>query len=325
MAAVEGAGRTAVLGVRRRGVPALEGPGRDLILVAAVAIPFAVWNPVVASIVSLAAFGLAHTVLELRWVLARFHSFLSGAFLAALVVPATVIALVRLTGGPKALEIAAGFTLLALAVGQGARTGRLQPPAAALAAAALAIGLVAAVRTPGMYGVVLAHLHNTVTGVLLWEWSSDMAEEHRKRFRTGLAACFAVIPALVLLGLADGLLPNSLGADGPTRMLTKGVTPDAWMGTTAGIRLLAVFTFLQLVHYGVWCWLLPRRAPAPPPDTPIARSWLPAALVATALLALVFATDYATGRTLYTSVATYHAYLEFPVVLVLLGGIRAVR
>lgn len=319
MAAVEGAGSTTVVRAWRRGAPALDGPGRDLLLVAAVAIPFAVWDPVAASIASLAAFGLAHTVLELRWVLARFRAVLHGPLLAAMAAMATAIALTRLTGAPKQIEIAAGFALMALVV------ARLRPAQAAVAATVLALGLVAALRTPAMYGVVLAHLHNTVTGVLLWEWSSDMAEVHRRRFRAGLVACFAAIPALVLLGAADPLLPDAIGASGPTRLLAKAVTPDAWLGTTGGLRLLAVFTFLQLVHYGVWCWLLPRRAPAlaspEPPRSAQAALW-PAALVATALLALVFATDYATGRTLYTSVATYHAYLEFPIVIVLLGGSR---
>ena len=327
MAVVEGAGYGAAVDVGRRGASALEGPALDLLVVAVFAIPFAVRYPVVASIASLAAFGLAHTFLELRWVLARFRGFIGGPFLAAVCVPATVIAVNRLTGGAKAVEILAGFSLLALAVGQGVRTGRLTPAPATLAAGALVLGLVAALRTPGMYGVVIAHLHNTVTGVLLWEWSSDWAEDARRRFRTGLAVCFAAVPALVLMGAADVLLPDALGSSGPANMLVKGVSPTSWIDTTMGIRVVAVFTFLQLVHYGVWCWLLPRRAPAKAaPTTAATRTgWIAATLVATGLLALVFATDYGTGRTVYTSLATYHAYLEFPVVLVLLGGTRVSR
>jgi hypothetical protein len=44
-----------------------------------------------------------------------------------------------------------------------------------------------------------------------------------------------------------------------------------------------------------------------------------------ALLALLFVGDYAQGRLVYSSFASYHAYLEFPVVLALLLGTPAAR
>jgi hypothetical protein len=328
MTVVGGADMTAVVRVPRRVVREADPATRDLALVAMVAIPFALRFPIATSIGSLVAFGLAHTFLELRWVLSRFRTVLSGGFLALLFVPATTIALSRLAGGAKAIEIVAGFAVVALALGQGVRIGRIRPAPAAVGAAALTLGLVLSLRTPGMYGVVLAHLHNTVTGVLLWEWSTD------RRFRTGLIVLFAAVPALVLAGGADMLLPGSLaaGATGPAHMLVAGVAPPAWAATTLGIRLVAVFAFLQVVHYGVWCWLLPKRqrqagstAPTAPTASATRAGWIAAAGVATAVLALVFRTDYATGRTLYGSLATYHAYLELPVVVFLLGGSRVPR
>lgn len=35
----------------------------------------------------------------------------------------------------------------------------------------------------------------------------------------------------------------------------------------------------------------------------------------------MFASDHASGRTLYSALASYHAYVEFPVLLALLLGI----
>jgi len=321
MTVVDGAaaGRAVSVGSERRGALRFDGPALDLLLVAAVALPFALRFPVATSVLALAAFGLVHTFLELRWVLARFRDFISGSFLAVCCVPVTLIALTRLLGGARAIEITAGFALLAAAVVQGYRTGRLTKAPAAVAAAALAIGLAASLDAPVMYGIVLAHLHNVVTGFLLWEWSSDMAEDRRRAFRAVVAGLFVALPAFVLLGAADAVLPASV------KGLVVGTVTPGWAGAAMGVRLMAAFALLQVVHYGVWCWLLPRRSTGPTAPSRIDGSWLAAAIAAAAVLALVFRTDYATGRTLYTSLATYHAYLEFPVVLVLLGGSRASR
>lgn len=324
MAAVNEAGRAALVHTGRRGALVFDDAARDLTFVAAAALPLVLISPVVTSILALATFGLVHTFLELRWVLARFRSFLSGRFLLALLVPASAIAVARLVGAPRPVEIVAGFALLGLGVAQGARTGRLSAPAATLAAATLAAALVGSLAATHMYGIVLAHAHNVVTGILLWNWAGDWSHEpvRQRRFRTALVVLFAVLPAAVLSGAFDGLLPDRV-----TGIVPSTVSPG-WASPTATVRLMAVFAFLQLVHYGVWCWLLPRRSDTAPLGGPAgrtARATLAAFAVAAGLLALVFSTDLTTGRTLYTSVATYHAYLEFPVVLLLLGGFRASR
>lgn len=40
---------------------------------------------------------------------------------------------------------------------------------------------------------------------------------------------------------------------------------------------------------------------------------------------MLFAADYAQGRTLYAALASYHAYLEFPVLLMLVLGLGEAR
>ena len=51
------------------------------------------------------------------------------------------------------------------------------------------------------------------------------------------------------------------------------------------------------------------------------RAWL-VGIAGGAFLAVLFVSDYFQGRALYGAIATYHAYLEFPVLLALLMGVR---
>jgi hypothetical protein len=92
------------------------------------------------------------------------------------------------------------------------------------------------------------------------------------------------------------------------------------------VRFLVVFAFLQTMHYVVWVWFLPRYAPdateAFERRVPVltgGRVWA-LGLGGGALLAVLFTLDYWGGRSVYSALATYHAYLEFPVLLALLLG-----
>jgi hypothetical protein len=60
-----------------------------------------------------------------------------------------------------------------------------------------------------------------------------------------------------------------------------------------GMRFLAVFAFMQTMHYVVWVAVLPRYAPEA-------------------------AARFAQGKAIYAAGASYHAYLEFPVLLALM-------
>jgi len=82
------------------------------------------------------------------------------------------------------------------------------------------------------------------------------------------------------------------------------------------------------MHYVVWVGVLPRYAPdvsarfdARIPALRGGRAWLLGGGLAL-VLGVVFALDYAQGKTLYAAGASYHAYLEFPVLLALLLSYR---
>jgi hypothetical protein len=95
------------------------------------------------------------------------------------------------------------------------------------------------------------------------------------------------------------------------------------------MRFLTVFAFMQTMHYVVWVALFPRVAPdasaafeARVPWVTGPRLWA-VGFVAAALFAVLFGLDFAQGRTVYAALASYHAYLELPVLLALLVGARS--
>ncbi|MEW1911798.1 hypothetical protein AB0442_25710 [Kitasatospora sp. NPDC085895] len=307
-------------------VPAVRTAGAALptagfVLAAAIALAFALRAPAGLAVLGLATFGILHNVLELRYVAGRFGEVLAGRFLRLLLVLITGIVVCRLLPPgpvPHAAEILLAYGLLAAACLQALR-GR--PVALAGAAVVLSAAAALSLSFPAYHFVVLAHLHNLVPLVFLWEWS--------RRLPRGRAVFLAVqcgwvlaVPALLLLGALDGVLAP---ADGGVARLAAAYTPPAWLHTAAGLRFVAVFAFLQTMHYVVWVWFLPRHAP----DAAVAferrvpllrggRAWLLGA-GAGAALAVLFATDWAQGKTLYAAVASYHAYLEFPVLLLLVA------
>jgi hypothetical protein len=100
--------------------------------------------------------------------------------------------------------------------------------------------------------------------------------------------------------------------------------PPSTVDTVVGTRFLVVFAFLQTMHYVVWVWFLPRYAPDATaafeqrvPALPDKRVWA-LGVAGGLVLAAMFAVDYWSGRSVYAALATYHAYLEFPVLLALL-------
>ena len=84
---------------------------------------------------------------------------------------------------------------------------------------------------------------------------------------------------------------------------------------------------MALMHYLVWVWFMPRYAPDATaaferraPGLTGRWAW-GLGLGGAAALAVRFVSDYQQGASLYAAVASYHAYLEFPVLLMLVLGL----
>src|SRR5688572_3891730 len=195
-------GATGIVVIRR-------DPAAELLVGAALAAMLALWAPLPLAVLGLVLVGPAHTVLELRYVLGRFRSVLSGPFLQVAVGIVTVVAAARLAGAPaprlrvlgafpppplavacgrpgrvrapaRRIEIVAAFALLAVAVVRGRRGGAFALP--------LAAAFVLAMRSPAWFALVLLHLHNLVPAAFLWEWSA------RRAVRAVTVLCLGVVP-----------------------------------------------------------------------------------------------------------------------------------
>lgn len=278
----------------------------------------AVRAPLLASVVGLMVLGILHNVFELRYVLARWRGSFAGTFRVAVLSLVSVIAFVRLTGGSpgaRRVEVVAGFAILAAGMAYGARR---RP---ALAVTGLPMVLVAgawAWTHLDLYFVAVTYLHNLVPFVFLWDWSSRrLAGAARTAFRLVQTAWLVVVPALLL----DGVLPvpSLASQDVPFAAPLSGhvatVAPPAWRGPEAA-RLLAVFAFLQVLHYAFWVVFLPRHAvdaqPSPrDPATRIALWSLVAVVVG--VFAFGYVTAWTSTKMAYTSLASYHAYIEYAV------------
>jgi hypothetical protein len=299
-----------------------------LLLAAAAALALALRAPLPTTVLGLVAFGVLHNALELRYVTGRFAGVLAGRFLALLVALVSGIVLCRVAGlvvGSPAryAEIVVGYAVLAVAV------ARLTGWQRSTAMAVLAVAVTASLRWPAYHFVVLAHLHNVVPLVFLWEWARRLpTAATRAGFRMAQVGWVLVVPALILAGLADpwtGKVAPGVAAfaGDPARVLAVSAPPST-VDSTMGVRFLVVFAFLQAMHYVVWVWFLPRYAPDATaaferrvPALTGRRVWA-LGLAGGAVLAVLFVLDYAGGRSVYAALATYHAYLEFPVLLALL-------
>jgi hypothetical protein len=298
-----------------------------LVLAVCGALALATRTPVATTVLGLIAFGVLHNVLELRYVAGRFASVLRGRFLALLVALVSGIVVCRVAalvvGSPaRYAEIVIGYTVLAVAALVATRGLRY------LVLAGIAVATGASLYWPAYHFVVLAHLHNIVPLVFLWEWARRLpTAAARAGFRAVQVGWVLVIPALILAGAADpwtGDLATGVAAfAGEPSTVVAVSAPPSTVDTVVGVRFLVVFAFLQTMHYVVWVWFLPRYAPD---ATEAFERRVPALRGRTvwalgigggALLALLFAMDYRGGRSVYSALATYHAYLEFPVLLAL--------
>ena len=197
-------------------------------------------------------------------------------------------------------------------------------PVAMAALVVLAVAAAASWRWTDHHVVVITHLHNLIPLAFLWELSRSMAPAARRAFRGAQLAWVVVVPALILAGTFDAVIGRGagdvpgLGGVGQIAPFTS--LPGAW-DTVVGRRFLAVFAFLQLMHFVVWVFVIPRWTPratatfeARVPALRGRRFWALTVCAAVAFVVL-FVADYAEGRSAYTALASYHAYLELPLLV----------
>jgi hypothetical protein len=293
---------------------------------AAVALLLALTLPVATTVFGLILFGILHNFFELRYVIGRFGPLLGRSMLGVAFGSISAIVIVRLVSGGAwgaGAEVAIGFGLVGLVLSW--RLWR-RSTAALVALLSLVAGAAAlALSDTSLYFVVLAHLHNIVPLCFLWEWSRDAP--HRGLFRAVQLGWVALIPLGILLGGCDGVLQPDLisgsALAGSAIDVAAPYTPPLWRGSELAMRMLTLFAFLQTMHYFTWCVFFPRVEPSRGPALLSSRAAYAVLGYVVVSLAAIFIWDYSTGRSLYLSLAAYHAYLEYPVLLILiLGGLK---
>lgn len=323
MASAVGSDVGGALGGRPLGIGRVgNGPVAGFVLCTAVVLALSLRMPAGTAVVGLAALGILHNVLELRYMAGRFEQVLHGPFLRLLAALISGIVLCRVLPAGTASrdgEILLAYGLLAAAC---VHALRQRPAVLAASCAVIAAAATASLSFPDYHFVVLTHLHNVVPLLFLWEWSKGM-RRGRRAFRAVQVGWVLVIPALILSGALDGLM----GAGSAwTARLSVSYTPPAWQHGGTDQRFVTVFAFMALMHYLVWVWFMPRYAPDATaaferrvPVLNARRAWA-LGLGAGAALAVLFVSDYDQGTSVYAALASYHAYLEFPVLLMLVLG-----
>jgi hypothetical protein len=176
----------------------------------------------------------------------------------------------------------------------------------------------------------MAHLHNLVA-FGFWLWLSR--RESTRAGRAVLVLAYSGIVALLLSGLADGLLfDHALSGD----IGAFGIEEMAWTlapGASAelSLRLVAVYAFGQSIHYAVWVRLVPQgldpRASPPTFRRSLTRVRIDFgrtgfALVVALCLAVPLAAviiDAAKVRDVYLQAVIAHGWLELAIIAALLA------
>ena len=252
--------------------------------------------------------------------------------LAWLLVPLTVIAAVRLAQlGPKGTRIEAALAL-ALVVGAWAWCTRGRWAACAIGALAVVGVAVPALRRPELYAVAVAQLHNLTPVAFLWEWSRGRGSlRGRVVFRAAQLGWAVVIPAIVLVGTfdRDGWGWSVWTGDRSAAKVAAVYSPAGW-GSEWSLRFLIVFCFGQLMHYAIWCGFFPVVARAehvraggvgPFGRFLRPRVFVPCVLAGGVLIGLLQLVSGPNGRRIYAAVASYHAYLEYPLLALMLASL----
>lgn len=285
-----------------------------------VATPLAVYT------VTLALFGLAHVASEFAYVDRRFGSRLGTGVVARLAVLLPAVAAARAAGVFGLLPVTTALTielalvaLLALSVAGG--SGRQRGLAVI---AGLGLGVATALAPFGT-AVFLAITHNFTPLGFLWEATVG----RRRRRVMGLAvAGFIGLPLLVATGLPrlwlgfEGAGIDPMATGGLMRHLHVYV-PEAWRQGPRAIDLFAASVVAQGAHYLAVIVILPlmqgRSAKGLLPWPP---AWAFAGLVVlgTMVACLGFLDDFAGTRGLYGIAASVHAWVEIPLLVMILGG-----
>lgn len=293
--------------------------------------------PVLVWAVTLAAFGVPHAIVELRWVGCRYAS--SWARQRTAVALLAVVGLLRLfalqfvwpANWLAAAELTIGMLLVVAVLWRDAGVGRVRTGVGAAVFALLGWGLALA---PIDTLLLLAVVHNAVPIALLADRlrDPDLSTNQRRCWGAAVAGGFTILPLWLVTGGAAqwcGLVgPNTTARDVELAALLELTPVDglmafvpSWFPPTRALDLLRTAAFLQCLHYVLVLLVLPLLGAAPR-GLASARvrgpSELPVLLLVAGLAILfcaAFLSDFRDTRATYGTLAAVHVWAELPAVL----------
>jgi len=270
---------------------------------------------------ALAVFGLPHVVWELGFLRSRYFSRWPvgwwGVLILVLLTHAALRALAWIgvvsAQAQQVLDLLALATLMLVVVGAPKVAGW-----PARLAALLASGAVWAALECGRIGEVLlalALLHNFTPVAFAWDMARDVP---RYRPQARVASLIFMLPlGLVALGLV-GWWPAPLSGLGLSWL--DGQVPGLSGAAGGALRaaLLSAAVLAQCLHYYYVLKVLPRAEEQRTGHAPVPYWLCACTLVLTAGLAIYFVQRFGGARQLYGVAAGFHAWLEWPLLLLAL-------
>jgi len=304
-----------------------------LILTAAfvsIAFPLATYT------LTLASFGLAHVLTELRYVNFRFNQRLNVDLQRKIVILLLIIVNLRISALlgivnssiSASLELICVIGLVALVIPVlKAKDGKL----AILGILVCTILFVGVFWIPTLMMVLLAVLHNmTPIGFI-----AEKLRGLQRKF--ALIACFivfALIPSIIISGLPYNFL-SSLNLVAPSANILQAgnlqlhlgaFVPQQLQESTIGIHAFSAAVFLQCMHYAVVLGILPNWEKNAKNN--LKNSLLQwnrqnifnkVVIFLSTLIFIYFAQSFTDARKLYSIAAAVHAWVEFPILLLALA------
>ena len=297
-----------------------------LVVLLGVAAVAAVLAPLLVYSTTLAAFGAAHVLVELRVLDVRYRRLLRPRAWHGIAIALALVFAIRCAANLDAiarplahrLELAAGVACVLVVVPScwalGRRSGRL-----AMAVATALIGGLAI--SPLGTLLVLAIIHNLAPWPLVVA-ASDVAA--RRRVACVGAVVYVAVPLLLATGLPFAALAAVATPEAtvlPTGPLFDHL-PAFWGPSPAAHPELALHVFsacayLQCAHYVGVLLMLPHVGPA---VTRVPTRAVALAIAIGLVVAVTYAVDFFAARAWYGTLAGVHAWAEFPAVLVALAG-----
>lgn len=289
--------------------------------VAAVAYPLLVYS------LTLASFGLAHVLVELRVLDVRYRPALATATLRLVVLALAVVFAARCaaTAGWIARSLASRVELMAgcasvLVLVPRALRRRGGPALVTVVVAAALLSCVLWV-SPVATLLVLAVLHNLTPWPLV---AAGTTPARRRTVAWGGALVFVAVPLLIATGLPFALLRGLAAPEAsvlPTGPLFEqfsafwGPSPLTYPGLA--MHVFCACAYLQCAHYLFVLGVLPSHAPAAQRvDARVVATLVGVGLV----VALAYAVDFVGARAWYGTLAGVHAWAEFPALLLALDA-----